>query len=86
MTDSQTSKNDPSVSKALDADFLAILRCPVTGSKLREDGDWLISEAGGLKFPIREGFPAMLVEEAQLPEGIASLEEFRAKFVTGKAR
>jgi uncharacterized protein YbaR (Trm112 family) len=65
---------------ALDTELLAIVRCPVTHSRLRQDGDWLIAETGGLRYPIRDGIPVLLAEEAQLPEGVESLEAFRQKF------
>ena len=61
-------------------DLLAILRCPLTRSKLRQEGDFLIAEAGGLAYPVRDGIPVMLVEEARLPSGVASLDEFKQKF------
>ena len=38
-------------------------------------------ETGGLAFPVREGIPVMLAEEAKLPAGIASLEEFKRQYV-----
>ncbi len=68
------------MSNEVDMELLDILRCPVTRSRLRQEGDWLIAEAGGLAFPVRQGIPVMLAEEARLPEGIKSLEEFRARF------
>jgi uncharacterized protein YbaR (Trm112 family) len=64
----------------LDPKFLAMLRCPLTLSKLRQEGEFLISEVGGLAYPIRDGFPVMLVEEAQLPPGVASLDEFKKRY------
>ena len=64
----------------IDPELLAILRCPLTRSKLRQEGDYLIAEVGGLAYPVRDGIPVMLVEEAKLPEGVASLDEFKAKF------
>ena len=67
-------------SNAIDADLLEILRCPLTRSKLRQDGDFLIAEVGGLRYPVRDGIPVMLVEEAKLPDGIASLEAFKVRF------
>jgi len=67
-------------SNAVEADLLSILRCPLTRSALRQEGDFLVAEVGGLKYPVREGIPVMLVEEAQLPEGVLSLEEFKTKF------
>jgi len=67
-------------SNAVDSDLLEILRCPVTRSRLRQDGDWLIAEVGGLSYPVRDGIPVMLAEEAKLPAGTATLEEFKKAF------
>ena len=64
----------------LDPEVLAILVCPLTRSPLRQEGDFLVGEAGGLRYPIRDGIPVLLIDQAQLPEGITSLEEFRRKF------
>lgn len=51
----------------LDPELLKILVCPVTRGPLRydEEAQELISEAAGLAFPVREGVPVMLVEEAR---------------------
>lgn len=57
-----------------DPELLKILVCPVTRGPLRydEEAQELISEQAGLAFPIRDGVPVMLVEEArQLGEGSA---------------
>jgi hypothetical protein len=62
------------------ADLLEILVCPLTRSKLRRQGDELVAEVGGLRYPIRDGIPVMLIEEAKLPDGIGSLDEFRQKY------
>jgi len=62
---------------------LAILRCPLTRSPLREEGEVLVAEqpeGAGLRYPIREGIPVLLMEEAELPEGVASLDAFKAKY------
>jgi uncharacterized protein YbaR (Trm112 family) len=56
-----------------------MLRCPLTRSPLRQEGDWLIAAVGGLSYPVREGLPVMLVEEAKLPAGVASLAELKEK-------
>ena len=47
--------------------LLEILICPVTKTPLRYDAatQELISDKAGLAFPIREGIPIMLVEEAR---------------------
>jgi uncharacterized protein YbaR (Trm112 family) len=59
-------------------DMVALLACPVTGSRLRLEGDWLVAERGGLRYPIEEGRPVLLRERAVLPEGVASLEDLEA--------
>jgi uncharacterized protein len=64
----------------LDPELLGILRCPLTRSRLRQEGDWLIAETGGLAYPVRDGIPVLLMEEAKLPPGVHSLEEFKARF------
>ncbi len=64
----------------MDDALLEILVCPLTRSKLRRDGDFLVGETGGLRYPIRDGIPVLLVDQAQMPEGIASLEEFKLKY------
>lgn len=65
--------------KTFDERLLDILVCPLTHSKLRREGDWLIAERGGLAYPIRDSIAVMLAEEARLPEGVKSLDEFRQR-------
>ncbi len=67
-------------SNVVEADLMEILRCPLTRSRLRQDGDWLIAEVGGLSYPIRDGIPVMLIEEAKLPAGMTSLDELKRQF------
>jgi uncharacterized protein len=62
---------------SLDPHVLNILRCPLTRSKLRQEGDFLVAEVGGLRYPLRDGIPVLLVEEAQLPQGVSSLAELK---------
>jgi uncharacterized protein YbaR (Trm112 family) len=64
----------------VDSTLLDILRCPLTRSRLHQEGEFLVSELGGLMYPVREGIPVMLIEEAKLPPGISSLDEFKQKF------
>ena len=51
----------------LDPWLLSILVCPLTREKLRYDAgaQELISDAAGLAYPVRDGVPVMLVEEAR---------------------
>ncbi|MDE2458374.1 MAG: Trm112 family protein [Rhodospirillales bacterium] len=51
----------------LDPRLLEMLICPVTRGMLKYDRNRneLISEKAGLAFPIRNGIPVMLAEEAR---------------------
>lgn len=51
----------------IDPKLLSLLVCPVTKGKLNYDAQHqeLISKQAGLAFPIRDGIPVMLVEEAR---------------------
>jgi len=51
----------------IDPKLLEILVCPLTKSPLRYDRDAqeLISDQAGLAYPIRDGIPIMLVDEAR---------------------
>jgi uncharacterized protein YbaR (Trm112 family) len=73
---------DSPPTQVLDEETLSILRCPVTRSKLKLEDGFLIGEVGGLRYPIRNGIPVLLAEEATLPTGIESLDAFRAQFGT----
>lgn len=65
--------------KPFDPDLLTVLRCPLTMSALRQEGDFLVAEIGGLRYPLRNGVPVMLIEEAKLPPGVKSLAEVKEK-------
>ncbi len=51
----------------IDPKLLEILVCPLTKAPLRYDraAQELISEEAGLAYPIRDGIPIMLVDEAR---------------------
>ena len=55
----------------LDPKLLEILVCPLTKGPLTYDraNQELISERAGLAFPIRDGIPIMLVDEARTLDG-----------------
>lgn len=55
----------------IDPDLLNILVCPMTRTALVHDAEAqeLISEAAGLAYPIRNGIPVMLIEEARKLQG-----------------
>lgn len=69
--------------QTLTPQVLAILRCPVTRSGLVQEGDWLVAErpeGAELRYPIKDGIPVLLMDEATLPEGVESLEAFKKKY------
>ena len=53
--------------RTIDPKLLEILVCPISRTPLVYDEQMqeLVSEAAGLAFPIRDGIPVMLVEEAR---------------------
>jgi uncharacterized protein YbaR (Trm112 family) len=64
----------------VDPRLLELLVCPLTKGPLRWDRvrNELVSERAGLAYPIRDGIPIMLVEEARpLGEGETVPEELR---------
>lgn len=56
-----------SAAHAIDPKLLEILVCPLTKQSLKYDAQSqeLISERAQLAYPIRDGIPIMLVEEAR---------------------
>lgn len=58
-------------------DLLEILRCPLDPShtRVRPEGERLVCQRCGLRFPIKDGFPVMIVEEAELPPGCSSVQD-----------
>ena len=52
----------------IDPQLLAVLVCPITRTALIYDeaAQELISEAAGVAYPIRQGTPVMLIEEARV--------------------
>ncbi|MGA9444428.1 MAG: Trm112 family protein [Methyloceanibacter sp.] len=65
MTDANDTPNPESGS--VDTQLLEILVCPLTKTSLDYDAkrQELISRAAGLAYPIRDGIPIMLPEEAR---------------------
>ena len=62
MSDSERAER-----RTVDPKLLEILVCPLTKGPLRYDSDAqeLISDKAGLAYPIRDGIPIMLVDEAR---------------------
>lgn len=67
MTEAGPDGGDASAVARAERHMLEALICPVTHGTLRYDADRqeLISEAAKLAFPIRDGIPIMLLDEAR---------------------
>ena len=61
-------------------DLLSVLRCPVTGSPLVQDGEELVSTAAGesgvkLRYPIEDGIPLLLLPALPRAANAASSDQ-----------
>ncbi|HYR93818.1 MAG TPA: Trm112 family protein [Methylomirabilota bacterium] len=50
---------------AIDPELLSILACPADGSAVAQKDAHLVCAKCGLRYPIRDGIPVMLLEEAE---------------------
>ena len=71
-------------------ELLELLRCPMDpgNTRLEETAEGLVCQRCRLTFPVKEGIPCMLVEEARLPpgcEGLGDLPCQRAGAAAGGA-
>ncbi len=62
---------------AVSPELLARLRCPLAPSRagLEDAGDALVCQCCRVRFPVREGIPSLLPEEAELPAGCKAVED-----------
>lgn len=53
----------------IDQELLEILACPACKAAVRLEGERIVctNPACGLRYPIRDGIPVMLVDEAEKP-------------------
>jgi len=67
LDDTAPSSDERTAPRTVDPKLLEILVCPLTKGPLRYDREAgeLISERAGLAYPIRDGIPIMLVDEAR---------------------
>ena len=49
----------------IDKDLLEMLVCPISKAPLRKVGEELVCEESQLAYPIEDGVPVLLVEEAR---------------------
>lgn len=54
----------------IDKELLEILACPACKAPVTQEGEWIVcsaAESCGKRYPIRDGIPIMLIEEAVDP-------------------
>jgi uncharacterized protein YbaR (Trm112 family) len=59
-------------------DLLDILRCPIDPTRearLTLQADRLLCQRCAVRFPIKDGFPVMVIDEAELPSACRKMEE-----------
>lgn len=52
----------------IDSKLLEILACPVCKTGVEERGEELVCQNCGRRYPVRDGIPVMLIDEAECPE------------------
>jgi uncharacterized protein len=52
----------------IDQDLLEILACPACKTPVHLEGDRIVCDACGRRYPIRDGIPVMLIDEAEQGE------------------
>ncbi len=53
----------------IDKELLEILACPKCKAAVKETGDKIVctNASCGLRYPVRDGIPVMLIDEAEKP-------------------
>lgn len=51
----------------IDADLLEILACPACRAEVRLEDSMIVCTSCGLRYPVRDGIPILLVDEAVRP-------------------
>lgn len=71
MTENAASQNTAQTGRQIDRKMLELLVCPLTKTTLEYDANAqeLISRAAKLAYPIKDGIPIMLPDEARKLEG-----------------
>jgi len=64
-------------------ELMDILACPLDHKPVQLRGEQLVCTGCGLKFPVKDDIPVMLLDEAELPNGVTSIEELESKVGDG---
>jgi uncharacterized protein YbaR (Trm112 family) len=66
------SNEPPKLGGDVDPELLAILACPLDKQPVKREGNYLVCQECQRHYPIRDGIPVMLIDEALTPEQAAS--------------
>ena len=61
----------------IDKDLLDILACPACRADVRLEGERIVCSSCGKRYPVRDGIPIMLIEEAESPPSSAGSQAKR---------
>ncbi len=55
----------------IDKQLLDVLACPKCKGNVKVEGEKIVCQSAqcGLRYPIRDGIPVMLIDEAEKPQG-----------------
>ncbi len=62
----------PKLGGEVDPELLAILACPLDKQPVTREGNYLVCQECHRHYPIRDGIPVMLIDEALTPEQAAA--------------
>ncbi len=58
---------EPGRYRMVDEELMKILACPLDKAPVKLQGDRIICTRCGRRYPIRDGIPVMLIDEAEMP-------------------
>jgi uncharacterized protein YbaR (Trm112 family) len=67
-----SSSEPPKLGGEVDPELLEILACPLDKQPVTREGNYLVCTACQRHYPIRDGIPVMLIDEALTPEQAAA--------------
>jgi len=68
----ETAAEPPKLGGEVDPELLAILACPLDKQPVTRQGNYLVCQECQRHYPIRDGIPVMLIDEALTPEQAAA--------------
>lgn len=58
-------------------ELLKVLICPIGKTPLKQKNETLVCSLCGVIYPVKDGIPVLLIDEAILPDGINSISELK---------